>query len=447
MVRFGTSGIRGAVQSALRPETAVLVARAVAADASSVVVGRDSRTTSEAIYDAVIGGVLSGGATVEAIGLVPTSALAYASRGRVGIMVTASHNPPTDNGLKVFSDGRELDRESERRVEADVADGLSPVPWDQWGTRRDVSVIEAYRMDVLEYLAGAGPSLDGLRVAVDCGTGTAMQATPPVIRGIGGTVTTVNGTPDGHFPARPSEPTPDSIAAFGRFVAAGETELGVAHDGDADRIVVVGPNGQVIHEDTVTAVLAACYVDRADVDDPVVIATSNASARIDALVEQAGGSVTRVPLGRLLDGIAEADGAAVFAAEPWKHVHPEFGPWIDGIASAGLFAGLVARAGGVEPLVSDVDEIPYLKTSLACPTPAKVAVMETMAKRIPEAFPDASLETRDGIRASLPDGSWLLVRPSGTEPKVRLYVESEDAERVLKEIETLVATAIAAETD
>ena len=445
MVLFGTSGIRGGVQGKLRPETVVSVARAVATDSESVVIGRDSRTSSDALYYAAAAGAAIGGARVDAIGLVPTSALAFASRGRIGIMVTASHNPPTDNGLKMFEDGWEFDRASERQVEARIATENPPESWERWGTLQHVPGIDDYLRAVTAYLEETVPSIGGLHVAVDCGSGTAIRATPAVLRNIGGKVTTVNGTPDGHFPARSSEPSTESLTTFRHYVNTSETELGLAHDGDADRIVVIDSDGQVVHEDTVTAVLGQFYVERSDLDDPIVVATPNASSRIDALVEQAGGTVNRAPLGRLNEGIHDAGGSAVLAAEPWKHVHPAFGPWIDGIVSAGVVVGLVAQCGDVASLVANVDEIPYLKASLDCPSGSKAAVMDTVERRISETFPDATIETRMGIRVNMADGDWLLVRPSGTEAKIRLYVESAYAEQRLEKLKALVTAAIAAE--
>jgi len=133
---FGTAGVRGDVRTNVTPSLATAVGRAAAADGSEFVVGRDGRTTGEGLVAAVEAGLESGGADVRHVGQVPTPALAYASQGRRGIMVTASHNPPSDNGLKLFEDGTEYDREAERQVESRVESAPEPVSWDRGGPLR-----------------------------------------------------------------------------------------------------------------------------------------------------------------------------------------------------------------------------------------------------------------------------------------------------------------------
>ena len=354
MELFGTAGIRGSVRTDVTPTLAVAVGRAVARDAvegardSTVVVGRDGRTTGETLAAAVEAGALSGGATVDRVGVVPTPALAFASRGRYGVMLTASHNPPGDNGIKCFVDGVEFDREREGAVERRVSEDAPPVEWDAWGDSRDIDVLDAYRSAVADYARGFGAPLDGLSVVVDCGNGVGALATPAVLRALGASVETLHANVDGHFPGRESKPTPESLTTLRRYVADGDAAFGIGHDGDADRIVVVDGEGAVVHEDTVLAILAERYVRASDAADPVVVTTPNASARIDERVEVAGGQVERVRLGALHEGIARVrndGGTVVFAAEPWKHVHPAFGGWIDAVASAAVVARHVASEG------------------------------------------------------------------------------------------------------
>jgi phosphomannomutase len=453
---FGTAGIRGSVRTDVTPELAVAVGRAVARDAggeaspaprnAEVVVGRDGRTTGGALAAAVEAGVRSGGASVRRLGVVPTPALAFASRGRHGVMLTASHNPPGDNGIKCFVDGVEYDRGRERAIEERVAADPDPVAWDAWGDGHAASVLDAYRAAVADYAREYGAPLDGLPVAVDCGNGVGALATPAVLRDLGASVETLAGNVDGHFPGRESKPTPDSLATLRRFVADGPAAFGIGHDGDADRIVVVDGDGDVVHEDTVLAVLAERYVRASDAADPVVVTTPNASARIDERVTAAGGRVERVRLGALHEGVARvrgAGGTVVFAAEPWKHIHPALGGWIDAVASAAVFARHVAGE-GLDALRAPVTERPYRKVSVPCPDGAKAGAMERLRTTLPEAFPEASVDTDHGVRLERPDGSWLLVRPSGTESYVRLYAESEDVDDLVTAARAVVERAIEA---
>lgn len=436
---FGTAGVRGPVTSTVTPELALAVGRAVAVDGAEVVLARDGRVTGSALAAAVEAGLESGGATVRRAGQLPTPALAYASRGRHGVMVTASHNPPADNGIKLFVDGQEYDRAGEARVADRVEAHTDPVAWDEWGDSTPVDVLESYLSAVTAYAESYGEPLDGVDVAVDCGNGMASLATPQVLRRLGADVVALNANVDGQFPGRDSKPTPDSLADLRAFVADGDTDLGVAHDGDADRIVIVDGDGEVVHEDTVLAILAERFVRESDASDPVVVTTPNASARIDERVRAVGGRVERVRLGALHEGLARvrSDGGegttVVFAAEPWKHVHPAFGDWIDGVASAAVFARLVAAA-GIHELTEPISERPYRKESVPCPDDRKEAVMEQVAETLPATFSAADVSTEYGVRLEFPDTSWVLVRPSGTEPYVRVYAESD-------EVETVVATA------
>jgi phosphomannomutase len=444
---FGTAGIRGDVRTRVTPAFALRVAAAAGRDGAEFVVGRDGRESGSALAAAVEAGLSAAGARVVRVGQVPTPALAFASRGRRGVMLTASHNPPTDNGLKFFLDGKEYDRDAERRIERGVADPDPPAEWTDWTGSERADPLPDYRDAVVGYARAYGASLEGLRVAVDCGNGMASVATPRVLAAMGADVVALNDNVDGHFPGRESKPTPESLADLRAFLAEDDAALGFGHDGDADRIVLVDGDGEVVHEDTVVAVLAERYVRASQAGDPVVVTTPNASARIDERVRAAGGRVERVRLGALHEGTDaayEAGGpetAVVFAAEPWKHVHPAFGPWIDGVASAAVLSRLVAVE-GLAALRAPVTERPYRKVSVPCPDEHKRSVMTTLETTLPDAFPDAALDTEHGVRLERPDGSWLLVRPSGTEPYVRLYAESDDVDALAERARELVAAAV-----
>jgi phosphomannomutase len=459
MELFGTAGIRGSVRERVTPELALSVGRAVgagvvddvAADTGAsgppaeVVVARDGRPTGEALAAAAEAGIESAGADVRRAGVLPTPALAYASQGRYGLMLTASHNPPTDNGIKVFVDGQEYDRERESAVEARVADEQAPVAWGEWGSSEAVTPLAGYRQAVVEYAREHGDAADGLEVAVDCGNGTGALGTPQTLRELGARVVTLNGQVDGHFPGRESKPTPETLGDLREFLSKTDFDLGIAHDGDADRIVVLDSEGEIVHEDTVVAILAEHFVRTATASEPVVVTTPNASGRIDERVAAGGGSVERVRLGALHEGIAAAradGGEVVFAAEPWKHIHPAHGGWIDGAASAAVLTRLVA-AEGLDGLRGPVTERPYRKVSVDCPDERKADAMARLESALPATYSDADVDTEYGVRVEFPDGSWTLVRPSGTEPYVRVYAEADDVDALIDEVTAVVADAVA----
>jgi phosphomannomutase len=446
MELFGTAGIRGPVTE-ITPDVALTVGSALGVDGGEFVVGRDGRETGSALTAALTAGLESAGATVRRVGVVPTPAVAYASQGRRGVMVTASHNPPTDNGIKCFVDGREYDRESEKHIESRIETGGTQAAWDEWGTDRAVDVLDDYRGAVTAYADGHGATPDDLTVAVDCGNGTAGLATPQVVTSLGAEVVALNANVDGHFSARESKPTAESLTDLRAFVADGDADVGIGHDGDADRIVVLDGDGDVVHEDTVLAMLAEHYTRASDAGDPVVVTTPNASGRVDERVRAAGGRVERVRLGALHEGIADARAAGsddtdvVFAAEPWKHLHTGFGGWIDGVVSAGVLTRLAAEK-GLDGLRDPITERPYRKESVDCPDDSKKAAMATLEGTLPGAFPDAAVDTEHGVRLELPNGGWTLVRPSGTEAYIRVYAESETVDDLVSRVVRVVEAAI-----
>ena len=459
---FGTAGIRGSAEERVTPELALDVARAVGAAAVETgdrefVVARDGRVTGPSLAAAVEAGLTSAGADVIRLGQLPTPGLAFASRGRRGVMLTASHNPPADNGIKVFTDGVEYAETAETDVEERIEAGVPPAHWDEWGDVSAADVLGTYRDAVAAYASGFGADPNGLRVAVDCGNGMASLATPHVLRALGADVVTLNANVDGHFPGRESKPTAASLADLRAFVRDGGAAFGIGHDGDADRIVLVDGEGEVVHEDTVLAILAELYVRESDAADPVVVTTPNASGRIDERVREAGGRVERVALGYLHDGIASArsyGGDVVFAAEPWKHIHTGLGGWIDGVTSAAVLTRLVAEAaaessdtdvgaiGGLAGLRSPVTERPYRKRSVDCPDEVKEVVMDRLGTTLPERFPEATVSTEYGVRLTFPDDAWTLVRPSGTEPYVRVYAESDDVDALVAAVTEVVEAAV-----
>lgn len=359
--------------------------------------------------------------------------------------MTASHNPPSDNGIKLFADGTEFDASAEEDVERRFGESTRPAPWDAWERSTRLDVLDEYRSAVAGYAEQFGSSLERLPMALDCGNGVAALAAPQVLEALGGEVRVLNGNVDGHFPGRDSKPTRESLRPFSAFVADSPYELGLAHDGDADRIVVLDGDGTVVHEDTVLAVLAERYVRDSEAADPVVVTTPNASGRIDERVSAAGGRTVRVALGSLADGIAsvrDGGGTVAFAAEPWKHVHTRFGGWIDGVASAAVIARLVAEAGDVESLTAGVTERPYRKEAVSCPETRKARAMDRIADELPRKLPDATVDREHGVRLDLPEGAWLLVRPSGTEPLIRLYAESDDVESLVQTGRSVVESAV-----
>ncbi|MFB6163303.1 MAG: phosphomannomutase [Halococcoides sp.] len=435
---FGTSGVRGPVGETLTLERALALGTAAGRDGDRFVLGRDGRTTGRAIADAVAAGLQRAGARVERIGIVPTPTLAWASRDRRGIMVTASHNPPSDNGLKCFVDGHEYDRAAERRLEARLDDPPSGVDPLAFGDSRQGDPIEAYREAIEGFVRDSVGPIDDLAVAVDCGTGVAGLGTPQVLDRLGADVLAVDANVEGTFPARQSKPTAESLTDTAALIdRIDRIDCGIAHDGDGDRTVLLDGDGSIVPADTVLAILAGHYVDTGSAD--LVLTTPDTSDRIDERVRDLGGRVERTALGTLHE---ELTAEVAFAGEPWKHVHPSLGHWIDGIASAALLAALIDRD-GLAPLCAPITERPQAELSVDCPEDRKADAMDRLTDRLPDAIDHEAIDLEYGIRLDLPEG-WLLVRPSGTEPKLRCYLEHPEADRLSERVRSILDSAVEA---
>lgn len=443
---FGTAGIRGPIESKVTPELALNVGKAVGTyvEEGVVIVGRDARTSSIMLENAIVSGLLSTGVDVIRLGLIPTPMLAWATNklGNAGIMITASHNPPGDNGIKVFNErGIEFFLEQEKELEEIIfSRSYRRAKWDEIGYVVDRELKNDYINAILGYVDHETK----LRVLLDMGNGAGSVITPYLLRKMGAKVVTLNAQTDGHFPGRKSEPRYENIAYLSNLVRELGMDLAIAQDGDADRIAVFDEKGNYIEEDTLIALFAKLYAEENRGGNIVV--SINTSFRIDRVVEDAGGKVYRVPLGQLHDGIKRY--GAVFASEPWKFIHPRFGLWIDSFVTIGLLLKIIDKEGKpLSEIVADIPKYYLVKKNVKCPDELKPMVMERVKEKLQEELRDEIKEvlTISGIRLNLKDGSWVLVRPSGTEPKIRVVVEgiSEKRKRELFDLTyTLVSKTV-----
>ncbi|MDK2914368.1 MAG: phosphopentomutase [Thermococcaceae archaeon] len=428
MKLFGTAGIRGTLWEKVTPELAMKVGMALGSYKSGkALVGRDGRTSSVMLKNSMISGLLSTGMEVLDADLIPTPALAWGTRklADAGVMITASHNPPTDNGVKVFNgDGTEFYVEQERELEDIIFSGdFKKARWDEIKAVRNVEVISDYINAVLDFVDHETT----LKVLYDGANGAGSLVAPYLLRGMGAKVFSVNAHVDGHFPGRKPEPRYENIAYLGRMVRELGVDLAIAQDGDADRIAVFDEKGNYVDEDTVIALFAKLYVEERG--GGTVVVSIDTGSRIDAVVERAGGKVVRIPLGQPHDGIKRYK--AIFAAEPWKLVHPKFGPWIDPFVTMGLLIKLIDESGPLSELVKDIPTYYLRKANVLCPDEYKAEVVRKAAEEVERKLSGEIKEvlTISGFRIALDDGSWILIRPSGTEPKIRVVAEAPSEKR------------------
>ncbi|MEF8854854.1 MAG: phosphoglucosamine mutase, partial [Haloarculaceae archaeon] len=405
-------------------------------------VARDTRTSGEMLSASVGSGLMSVGADVVDLGTLPTPALqAHCEReGIPGVMVTASHNPPEYNGIKlVGADGVELTRDRLDRVEAVMEAEAARASWEAIGGREPVDGVADEYVKTLAATLDRGSIVDAdLTVAIDPGHGAASATSPRLFRELGCSVLTVNAQPDGRFPGRNPEPVEANLAALQRLVRTSDADLGVAHDGDGDRAIFVDETGDFVEGDAALAALAAAELEPGD----AAVTAVNASQRLVDVANAAGADLHLTPIGStyLITEIRrlQAEGAAVpFAGEGnGGIIFPDYRIARDGAYTAGRFCELVA-SGPASEVVADVDGYHNVRRNLPYTDQEERAAMLSAIERAAEAA-DADLDRTDGYRLDYGDG-WVLARPSGTEPVIRVYAEARDRERATKLAERFTA--------
>ncbi len=442
---FGTSGVRGPVGETVTARLALDIARAVAVDADRIVVGRDARDSGRALVDAVAAGAMECGVDVVDLGVAatPTVARAIAARDAdAGVVVTASHNPPEDNGIKLWTpSGQAFDTSQQDAIERRIEAGEVPAAaWDDHGERTAWNGARAAHCEALvaagrRWGDGDDAPLDDLAVAVDVGNGTGA-VTADALYALGASVTTLNAQPDGRFPARPSEPTAETCRGLIEHVAGTDTDLGIAHDGDADRMMAVTETGAFVSGDELLAVFGAAAAGGGE----RIAAPVDTSLAVDDALAEGGASVVRTRVGDVYVAEKTRETGVVFGGEP-------SGAWIfpaetrcpDGPLAAVVLAALAAD----RPLADRVAELPdYPIRREAVETDRKAAAMAAVTDRVRTSYDDVT--EIDGVRVGLDDG-WFLIRASGTQPLIRLTAEARKADRadeILATVREIVADAV-----
>ena len=432
---FGTSGIRGLIGSEVTCELALNVGKSLAyylGNEGTVVIGYDTRTTNEMLDQAICAGLLESGVDVVKIGMVPTPLVGYATEkldADAGIMLTASHNPSPYNGIKLWNkNGMAYTSAQEAKIEEIYAnkDYIS-VSWDKIGK---LNVNEEIKGQYIDDLVNMVDIKEGLKVVVDCASGAGSEISPLVFRKAGCEVTTLNSQPDGFFPGRNPEPNAENLQTLMKTVVAIGADLGIAHDGDADRMITVDEKGNVSPFDSLLALISKEF-------DGDIVTTVDAGLCMDESVK---GEVLRTKVGdvNVAEVIIEND--AAFGGEPsgtW--LHPDFCMCPDGILSGLRMAELVSKKGKLSELLDQIPSYPNIREKITCSKEAKVKVMENMEELLKEAFDDIrDINSIDGVRLTFEDDSWVLVRPSGTEDYIRITLESRDEARAESIKETCV---------
>jgi len=435
MKLFGSSGTRGVVGEGLTPEFVLRVAKGAGTvwEADRVAVARDTRTTGALFADAAASGLASVGVDVDRLGVVPTPAVVrYCEVESVpALVITASHNPPEFNGVKlVGADGVELTVDELERVEAAILDeSFAVAGWADVGeTDRVETTNRDYVDDLLAAIGGQRIADADLTVALDPGHGAGCLTSPRFLRELGCDVVTVNGQPDGHFPGREPEPVPENLDDLRRLVRASDADLGIAHDGDADRAVFVDERGEWIPGNSSFAALAADALSPGD----TLVSAVNVSQRVVDVAEAAGATLDLTPIGatnlitRIIDLRAAGERVPIAGEGNGGVFFPDYRLVRDGAFIAGKFLELVAETAASD-LVAPYAGYATRRINLTYESEEELTAMLSAAERYAREA-DAEPNTIDGFRLDYGDG-WVLVRPSGTEPKVRIFAEARDPTR------------------
>ncbi|MDP2841957.1 MAG: phosphoglucosamine mutase [Candidatus Methanoperedens sp.] len=416
--KFGSSGIRGVANTEITPELALDLGFAVGSIYPEISIGHDPRIASEMIENAVVAGLLSSGSRVIKVGMVPTPTLAlFSKRFGCGIMITASHNPAQYIGMKIFKDGMSFDTQQQEEIENILREKkFRRAGWENTGNLSASN--DALREHSELILNNISMSSSGLKVVVDCGNGAASVITPYLLGKMGCNVITINSQPDGNFPGREPEPVEENLGILKSMVIAAGAELGIAHDGDADRMMAVDNYGRYVSGDKMLALFAVREARKA------IAVPVDTSRVIDDLLD--GIKISRTRVGDVYVAEALKKTGGDFGGEPsgaW--IFPRVSLCPDGIYAAARLVEIVEKEGDLGKLLDKIPEYPVKRGAFPCTEKKKA-----MAKIIEKLRELGEINTLDGVRVDLEDG-WILIRPSGTEPKIRITVESNNKCEVL----------------
>ena len=390
-------------------------------------VGQDGRVSSPAIANAAVSGLLSSGRDVAEAGLVPTPALQFAVKSmgfRGGVMITASHNPPNYNGLKVMGqDGVEIPRLDEQRVEKVFFDDSSTrADWKSVGVlRQEPSVVANYIRGVSSRVNSKVISERKFTIVMDLGNGAQCVAAPYIAEALGCKVITINSTVDGNFPGRGPEPTPETVGDLSAAVKSVGADLGVAYDGDGDRSIFCDEGGRILWGDQSGCLLADYLLERNP--HATIVTPVSSSQALEVVASKRGGKVIRTRVGSVDVSRTIIERKALFGFEEnGGCIYSPHIPVRDGAMTTALMLECLASRGMSfsRSLAFSVPKFHQAKTKVEADVTKRDAIMKAVERQA-----KGEVERIDGIKVWTGPHSWVLVRPSGTEPIIRVFAEAD----------------------
>jgi phosphoglucosamine mutase len=427
---FGSSGIRGIINEDIDARLALAVGNSVGHFYKSIVLGHDGRASNEILSNAILAGALFSEAKVVTTGLVPTPTLANAASGyECGIMITASHNPPQYNGIKLWNpDGSSFDTTQMEKIEERILKGTLGV--GDWRNIRRIETCENAVSDHIERILSTVEPAD-IKVVVDCLNGAAGVITPYLLRRMGCEVIAINSDPDRFFHGRTPEPTEENLKVLKDFVKATKADLGIAHDGDADRMVAVDEKGNYVDGGKLLSLF--CSIEAVK----NVVIPFDASMAIDDSLKHV--KVNRCRVGDVYVSETIKKTGADFGGEPsGTFIFPKHSMGPDGIYAAARLVGIV-KGNKLSKLISKLPSYPTIKESIQFDPKKKEKIMKAVNKSL-DSLKSKRVEKIEGTKLTFKN-AWALVRFSGTEPKIRLVVEGRSPQTA-KEVHKNVLAAV-----
>ena len=435
---FGTNGVRGVVNEDMTAEFAMKLGVAIGRFMNgTVAIASDTRVSADMILSACSAGLMSAGCDILNLGVVPTPALQYFVKNnslKGGVMITASHNPPEFNGIKcVSSDGTEMARKDEEKIE-DLF--FNPVngPADI-GTMKKVSgAMEDHINGVLKAVDAEAIRNAKLTVVLDCANGAAFRSSPLLMKLLGVKAITLNADPQGEFPGHLSEPTEENLQDLVSLVRSTEADLGIAHDGDADRTVFVSDTGEYVIGDKSLAILAVSELKKRK---GIIVTPVNTSSAVEEAVKKEGGTVTYTAVGSPTVAREMIRSGAIFGGEGnGGSIFPEHQFCRDGAVSVAKMLECIVKHGKLSEQLAALPVYYTFKIKFECPDDKKQRLLEALENSI-----TLEKNTIDGLKIVFQDG-WVSMRPSGTEPIFRIYSESKDKATAKERVEKFETLAL-----
>jgi len=437
---FGTNGIRGLVNVELTPEMAIKVGSSIGTffgKEKNLLVGYDARTSGPMFSKAVISGLTATGCNVFLAGMAPTPSLQFAVKNHKlegGVIITASHNPPEYNGIKViWSDGIETSHEQEVEIENIYFDNkIVFAQWDKLGVKRELAGInDEYIQAIKKQVNKTIIANAHFHVVVDAANSVGGLTAPPLLRELGCKITSINANIDGTFPGRMPEPRPESLGDLASTVKAIKADMGVAFDGDADRSIFVDANGQIYMGDKTFDVIIKQYLQKNP--GAKIITPVSSSTLIKETVEAFKGKLVWTKVGSVTVSQKMKEENANLGGEENGGVF--YGPHQsvrDGAMTTVLLLSIMAETGmSLAQLIAEQPQYFIEKGKIECPDDKKTVLQQ----KIYEQVKGENISTIDGVKIWFNDASAILIRPSGTEPVFRLYAEAKNQQKALQLVE------------